>query len=157
MPSIGILGREICAGLEKFGINYRQEVEMLAAASAKGFFTAATIYDINQAEMMSEIHPDMMICSLGITEEPEDSQAVENMQMHDWNSMISQVRKRSPESIILLHGGCLSNPVTAERVLRDIHAEGLFLSSAVERIPVQRPLQAAVEQFKSAPMKGVKF
>uniref|UniRef100_UPI0036F398AA phosphoenolpyruvate hydrolase family protein n=1 Tax=Bradyrhizobium diazoefficiens TaxID=1355477 RepID=UPI0036F398AA len=57
-----------------------------------------------------------------------------------------------PEVILLCHGGAIAEPQDTSEVYRSTGCVGFVGASSIERIPIERAVKAAAEEFKAVPL-----
>ncbi len=147
LPSVGGLPRDVREVLQREGIYYQKEIEILKKAKEKGLYTAGVVFNDEQAAMMAETGTDMIICSQGYAWDRSEEKERE-MSIVRFSRMIRLVKTKNPDAEILLDGDWLNSPEEAENYLNETGATGLFLSSVVERLPIEEPLVRAATAFK---------
>lgn len=65
------------------------------------------------------------------------------------NRMTKAARKGNPDIMIFAHGGPISGPEDTAFIYKNTESVGFLGASSIERIPVERPLENAVKDFKA--------
>ena len=156
-PCIGFFNQDILSVLETVGISYEKEIEFIKMASRKGFYSVGTAFNTAQAQMMANAGANAVICDLGMTIDISHKrrEQCEEVATDKLQRMSRAIRAVSPDIAIFVHGGPLNTPEAARKILPYTGACGLFLASAVEKFPVEKPLADAVKQFKDASLNYV--
>ena len=63
--------------------------------------------------------------------------------------MTAAAKKGNPDIMIFAHGGPISGPEDTAYIYGHTEAVGFLGASSIERIPVEKPLENAVKEFKS--------
>ena len=63
-------------------------------------------------------------------------------------------RKIKPDVILLAHGAAIVDPEHAQYMLDHTGCHGVQLGSSIERMAIERPLEARAAAFKAARLRG---
>jgi len=151
-PTVAWFDGEFRRTLERTGLGYRMEIEMLNTARELDMITIG--YAFNEADtqlLMEEAKPDVFIFHAGITRGGstgyEQSSSLEEMarrtQIH-----FECARKINPDVILLAHGAALVNPEDAQYMLEHTNCQGVQLGSSIERMAIEEPLEKRAASFK---------
>jgi predicted TIM-barrel enzyme len=157
-PTVGLIDGRFRQELEDTGMGYGKEIEALKLASELGFFTLGYAFNVEEARMVGEAKLDVLICHMGLTRGGAiGSKYAEGMSLEKAaeliNEMTKAARERHPQILIFAHGGPISYPEDTAYIYEHTEAVGFLGASSIERIPVEKPLQEAVQKFKSIPIK----
>ncbi|HAA90635.1 MAG: Putative signal transduction protein [Thermoanaerobacterales bacterium 50_218] len=157
-PTVGLIDGRFRKELEDTGMGYSKEIEALKLASELGFFTLGYAFNVEEARMVGEAKLDVLICHMGLTRGGAiGSKYAEGMSLEKAaeliNAMTKAAREEHPEILIFAHGGPISYPEDTAYIYEHTEAVGFLGASSIERIPVEKPLQEAVQKFKSIPIK----
>jgi predicted TIM-barrel enzyme len=151
-PTVGWFDGDFRNTLERTGLGYGLEIEMLNLARELDLLTIG--YSFNMADtrmLMKEASPDIFIFHSGITKGGSTG--------YEESSSISEMAKRSreqyeiaksakPDVILLAHGASLVNPEDAQYLLDHTDCHGMQLGSSIERMAIEEPLKLRAESFK---------
>jgi predicted TIM-barrel enzyme len=151
-PFCGLYGEAFANQLEQAGIGFSREVELIAAARAKGVFTVAWAMSPAQAERMAQAGADVIGAMIGVTtggmsgaaEVPPLEQATREVQ-----KMVLAAKSVNPDVLVLTHGGPFSDAETAQYSIVHSGAVGYACGSSGERIPTEQAVLAVTRQFKA--------
>lgn len=155
-PTVAWFEGEFRKTLEKTGLGYQHEIEMLRLARELDMLTIGYAFNETDAEwLMREAAPDIFIFHAGITRGGStgyaDSQSLADMasrsQVH--YSLAKQIK---PDVILLAHGAALVNPTDAQYMLDHTDCHGVQLGSSIERMAIEQPLRE-----RSAAFKAIRF
>lgn len=157
-PTVGLIDGRFRQELEDTGMGYGKEMEALAIARELGFFTMGYAFNVEEAAMVGRTKLDVLICHMGLTRGGAiGSKYAEAMSLEDAAKLIREMtaaaRAEYPDILIFAHGGPISFPEDTAYIYQNTEAVGFLGASSIERIPVERPLQEAVQQFKNVPIK----
>lgn len=157
-PTVGLIDGRFRRELEDTGMGYGKEVEALRMARELGFFTLGYAFNVDEAALIGSAGLDVLICHMGLTAGGAiGSKYAEAMSLQEAADLINQMtraaREKHPDILIFAHGGPISSPEDTRFIYENTEAVGFLGASSIERIPVERPLQEAVQQFKSIPIK----
>jgi predicted TIM-barrel enzyme len=152
-PTVAWFDGEFRKTLEKTGLGYQHEIEMLKLARELDMLTIG--YAFNEADtewLMQEAAPDIFIFHAGITRGGSTGYA-EGQSLADMASR-SQVhydlaRQIKPDVILLAHGAALVNPADAQYMLDHTDCHGVQLGSSIERMAIEQPLVERAAAFKA--------
>ncbi|NPV92706.1 MAG: phosphoenolpyruvate hydrolase family protein [Firmicutes bacterium] len=158
-PTVGLIDGRFRRELEETGMGYWVEMETLQLARELGFFTMGYAFNVEEAAMVGKSKLDVLICHMGLTsggsigsKYAEEALTLEGS-VELINKMTEAARAEYPEIMIFSHGGPISSPQDTVLIYEKTESVGFLGASSIERIPVERPLQEAVQQFKSIPIK----
>jgi len=157
-PTVGLIDGRFRRELEDTGMGYGKEIETLKLASELGFFTLGYAFNPEEAAMVGEAKLDVLICHMGLTRGGAiGSKEAEGISLEECAELIrkmtAEARKYHKDIMIFAHGGPISYPEDTEYIYKNTEAVGFLGASSIERIPVEKPIQEAVEKFKSIPLK----
>src|SRR5690606_39643085 len=66
-PTVGLIDGNFRANLEETGMSYHKEVECVKAARGMDLLTTPYVFDVNEAKLMTEAGPDIIVAHMGIT------------------------------------------------------------------------------------------
>src|SRR5882757_3589189 len=66
-PTVGLIDGRFRLELERTGMGFGKEVEMIRLAVAQGFFTCVYVFNPDESRAMAEAGADMIIAHLGLT------------------------------------------------------------------------------------------
>ncbi|KAJ5701041.1 hypothetical protein N7488_008589 [Penicillium malachiteum] len=152
-PTVGLIDGQFRANLEETGMGYGKEVEMIRHAAELGLLTTPYVFNVEEAEAMTEAGADILVAHMGLTTSGSIGaktaktleQCVEEIQA------IRDAAVRVNEDIIVLcHGGPIATPEDAKFVLDRVQGlHGFYGASSLERLPVEVAIKDTTAQFKS--------
>jgi predicted TIM-barrel enzyme len=158
-PTVGLYDGSFREALEETGIRFDQEVELIRLARELDLFTAAYVFDEDQARAMAGAGADVLVPHVGTTTSGAVGVltslsldgAVERVQaMHD------AAREIDPDVIVLCHGGPIAEPQDAQYVLdRTTGVAGFVGASSVERLPTEVAITETMRTLKQITVNGV--
>lgn len=153
-PTVGLVDGRFRKELEDTGMGYGKEISTLKLAAELGFFTIGYAFNEEEAAMVGEASLDVMICHMGLTTGGAiGSKFSESVSLEQSAALINRMtkaaRKANPKVIIFAHGGPISSPEDTGYIYQHTEAVGFLGASSIERIPIEQPLLAAVQQFKT--------
>ncbi len=152
-PTVGLIDGRFRVGLEETGMGYDREVEMIAKARAHDLLTTPYVFNPAEASAMAQAGADVIVCHFGLTVGGTIG-AASAVRLEDCpaqtDAMAQAALAVNRDIIILVHGGPIAEPADAEYVLaRSRHCDGFYGASSMERLPVERALEAQVAKFKA--------
>ncbi len=152
-PTVAWFDGEFRKTLEKTGLGYQHEINMLNIARDLDLLTIGYAFNEIDAEwLMSEAAPDIFIFHAGITrggstgytEGRPLQEMAERSQAH-----YELAKKIKPDVILLAHGASLVNPEDAQYMLDHTDCHGVQLGSSIERMAIEQPLVERAASFKA--------
>jgi predicted TIM-barrel enzyme len=151
-PTVGLIDGTFRRGLEETDMGFDKEVEMIREARGLGLLTCPYVFTEAEAEDMARAGADVLIPHMGLTTKgtigarsalslEEAARRVQTL--HDAAKAIK------PDTLVLCHGGPISEPEDAEFILR--HTKGVvgfFGASSIERLPTELAITGSVKRFK---------
>jgi predicted TIM-barrel enzyme len=152
-PTVAWFDGEFRRTLEQTGLGYAHEITMLNIARELDMLTIAYAFNAEDTErIMAEAQPDIFIFHAGITRGGttgyETGSSIEDMADRSQHHF-EIARRIKPDVILLAHGAALADPEDAQYVIDHTDADGVQLGSGVERIAIEKPLEARAAQFKA--------
>ncbi len=152
MPS-GIFGAEFAAQMEQIGMGFTRELEFITAARERDMFTFAFAFNAEDAELLTRAGADAISSHLGATKGGEIGAAAQ-MTLEQAASlsqeMFDAARLVNKDVILFAHGGPLETPEDARYVMQHSDAHGFMGGSAAERMPIEKAILDATQDFKGA-------
>lgn len=152
-PTVGLIDGIMRANLEETGMSYALEVEMIALARAKDMLTTPYIFSAANAAAMTKAGADIIVCHLGLTTGGAIG-AQTGRKLKECPALIDEWAEAAlavnPRTIVLAHGGPVSEPADAEYILQSTrHCHGFYGASSMERLPTERAMVDQTRQFKA--------
>jgi predicted TIM-barrel enzyme len=152
-PTVGLLEGATRQTLEETGMGFGLEVDMIRVASELGLLTMPYVFDAEQAAAMAAAGADIVVAHLGTTVRGATG-ARTAPSLEECACRIAAMRDAAravkPEVIVLCHGGPIAEPADAQEIFRRVPGvDGFLGASSTERLPVERAIADAVNQFKS--------
>jgi predicted TIM-barrel enzyme len=156
-PTVAWFDGEFRNTLEKTGLGYQHEIEMLKTARELDLLTIGYAFNQDDTErLLSEASPDIYIYHAGITRGGSTG--------YSGGSSLREMAQRSqrhfalakdikPEIIILAHGAALVDPQDGRYLVENTDCHGIQLGSSIERMAVEEPLEKRTAAFKEV-LKG---
>jgi predicted TIM-barrel enzyme len=152
-PTVAWFDGEFRKTLEKTGLGYQHEIEMLKTARELDLLTIGYAFNEEDAEwLLKEAAPDIFIYHAGITRGGSTgysaSQPIEEMAQRS-QAHYDLAQKLKSEVILLAHGASLVNPEDAQYMLDHTACHGVQLGSSIERMAIEQPLVERAASFKA--------
>ena len=154
-PSISYVDKDshIYSVLTKSGITFDHEIEMLALAREMEMVSVALAFDMEDSlRVVEEAKPDVFCFHAGTTKgglKGFDSGETIEATAARTEEVYEAVRKIHPEVILIAHGSALETPEDGQYMLDHTSGHGIWTGSSTERIPIERAVSAAAEEFAS--------
>jgi predicted TIM-barrel enzyme len=151
-PTVAWFDGEFRKTLEKTGLGYRHEIDMLNIARELDMLTIG--YAFNERDtttLMEESMPDVFIFHSGITRGGstgyEEGSSLDEMARRS-TVHFDIARKIKPDVILFAHGSSLVEPEDAQRIVETTRCHGVQLGSSIERMAIEKPLEDRTRAFK---------
>lgn len=152
-PTVGLIDGVFRENLEETGMSYDLEVEMIGRANAYDMLTTPYIFSKKNAEDMTRIGADIIVCHMGLTTGGSiGAETALNLKdcvpiINEWAEAARCIRD---DIIILCHGGPISTPDDARFILNTCqNIQGFYGASSMERLPVEHAIMAQTQKFKA--------
>ncbi|MGY3610415.1 MULTISPECIES: phosphoenolpyruvate hydrolase family protein [unclassified Bradyrhizobium] len=155
-PTISTMGEKWRDRRGRVGLGFERELEMIAAARKKNIFSLAYVASPEDAKAMASSGADCIVPHVGATRGGlvghEEGQSIEEAirRINEINAAAKAVRS---DVILLCHGGAIAEPQDTFDVYRSTQCVGFVGASSIERIPIERAVKAATEEFKAVPLR----
>jgi predicted TIM-barrel enzyme len=151
-PTVGLIDGTFRANLEETGMGYGLEVDMIAAARAKGMLTTPYVFSEDNAAAMARAGADIIVVHLGLTTGGSIG-AETALKLADCPAIVDAQAEAAlrvnPDAIVLVHGGPVAMPADAEFILKNTaNCHGFYGASSMERLPTEIALTEQTRAFK---------
>ncbi|HKR86146.1 MAG TPA: phosphoenolpyruvate hydrolase family protein [Terriglobales bacterium] len=151
-PTVGLIDGVFRQNLEETGISFALEVEMIRKAHEKNLFTTPYVFDCQQAEAMARAGADIIVAHMGLTTGGAIG-AKTALSLEQCVERVDAIAEAAldvrNDMIVLCHGGPISEPADAARVLHDArHCHGFYGASSMERLPTEKGVISQAQEFK---------
>jgi DNA-binding NtrC family response regulator/predicted TIM-barrel enzyme len=137
--------------LERAGVGYQREIEMLGYGKAAGLSVLGYALGRNDVERLAEIEPDMVCVMfdprLGLTS--ASSQSELEVAAGLMRPLVDMVRRRAPNALCLFGGAVISSAERMLQLCRLMRADGYIGGSTIDQAPVGRSIEDRVAEFKA--------
>lgn len=151
-PTVAWFDGEFRKTLEKTGLGYQHEIEMLKTARELDMLSIGYAFNEEDAKwLLNEAAPDIFIFHAGITRGGTTGYAAGRSleEMAERTRAHYEIAKKiKPDVILLAHGAALVNPEDAQYMLDHTDCHGVQLGSSIERMAVEGPLEERAAAFK---------
>lgn len=152
---IKIYGDALVAQLDAIGMGWKREVDMVATAAGMGIFALAYAFTADEAREMAANGAHAIASHFGATIGGA-SGAITSLTLDEATSRSQEIfeaaRVENPDIILLSHGGPIEGPDEVRHILANTLAQGFIGGSAAERIPIEKAILSATQQYKSIPL-----
>ncbi len=153
-PTVGLIDGRFRKELERTGMGFGKEVDMIRAAHAHGFYTCVYVFDQDEARDMARAGADTIIAHVGLTVGGSIGlRGDDALSLEQAPSLVQAIgdaaRAVNPAVMLLCHGGPIATPEDAAYVLVRCDAVGFVGASSMERLPVEVAITQTTRAFKS--------
>jgi predicted TIM-barrel enzyme len=152
-PSISYVdkGTTIHEVLTKSGITLQNEIDLLAHARELGMVSIGLAFDMEDSlRMVEQSRPDIFCFHAGTTKGGltgyDSGETIEETAART-EEAYRQIRAIAPETILVAHGAAMETPKDADYMLNHTSGHGFWTGSSTERLPIERAVRAAAEEF----------
>jgi predicted TIM-barrel enzyme len=152
-PTVGLIDGRFRMELERTGMGFCVEVDMIRAAHRHGFFTCVYVFNADESDAMARAGADCIIAHVGLTVGGSIGLAGQDaLSLESAPALVQAIgdaaKRVNPESILLCHGGPIASPSDAAFVLQRCDAVGFVGASSMERLPVETAIASTTRAFK---------
>lgn len=153
-PTVGLIDGRFRMELERTGMGFGKEVDMIRAARERGFFTCVYVFNPDEATAMANAGADAIIAHVGLTVGGSIGLADRDaLSLENTPALVQAIgdaaRSAKADALLLCHGGPIATPEDAAYVLARTDAVGFVGASSMERLPVETAIAATTRAFKS--------
>ncbi|KAL7268135.1 hypothetical protein RUND412_009255 [Rhizina undulata] len=151
-PTVGLIDGNFRRNLEKTGMGYDLEVEMIRAARELDLLTTPYVFSPSDATKMVSAGADVVVAHMGLTTKGSIG-AESSRSLEECVERIQEIRdaavKEREDVIVLFHGGPIAEVEDARFVLERVRGvHGFYGASSMERLPVEVALERNAREFK---------
>jgi predicted TIM-barrel enzyme len=154
-PSISYVDKDslIFRVLNKSGITFQNEIDMLKLAREMDMVTVALAFDMEDSIQVAEqAQPDIFCFHAGTTKGGlvgYDSGETVDETARRTEEVYAEVRKLSPDTLLIAHGAALENPEDGQYMLNHTSGHGFWTGSSTERLPIERAVSETARRFRA--------
>ncbi len=152
-PTVGLFDGLFRANLEATGMDYNKEVAMIKAAHDLDLFTSPYVFNVDEAQAMTEVGGDLIVAHMGLTTAGSigASEALTLDQAIDTVMTIADaVWTIDRQRLVICHGGPFDTPENVGKALKQMPGiAGFYGASSAERLPTEQAIRAQVAAFKA--------
>jgi predicted TIM-barrel enzyme len=152
-PSISYVDKdsEIFKVLSSAGITLQNEIDMLNLAKEMNMVTIGLGFTVEDSLAIAEqAKPHIFCYHAGTTKggiKGYDNGTTIEQTAKETEEVYKQIRKVHPDVILVAHGAAMENPPDAQYMLDNTSGEGFWTGSSTERLPIERAITAAANEF----------
>ena len=153
-PFLGMYDAVLAQQLEAAGLGFGREVAFLSCAVDRGLLGLGWAFSSDEAARLLDVGVQVVgamvreiTASPGQSRTPGSVDAALDGAARVLGPIVERVHRDRSGSIVLLHGGPLSDPASVARVLELTGADGYVTGSSGERHPVEAGVAAAIREF----------
>ena len=151
-PTVGLFDGKFRANIERTGMGYDLEVEMVALAHALDLFTSPYAFTEDEAKAMTHAGADLLVCHVGLTTAGSIGAGVAftlDEAVDRVMAMAEAAWSVRRDLMVICHGGPFDEPENVGKALKKMPGiVGFFGASSIERLPTERAIKGQVEAFK---------
>ena len=152
-PSVSYVDGEIKNVLTSTGVTLENEIEMLVLAKEMGLISVGLAFTVEDSlQIVREARPHVFCYHAGTTKGGrtgyEDGRTIADT-ARETNEVYEAIRAIDPDVILLGHGAAMETPEDAQFMLDNTSGDGFWTGSSTERLPIERAVTQAAQQFTS--------
>jgi len=152
-PTVGLIDGVFRQNLEETGMGFGHEVDMIRLAHAKDMLTTPYVFSADEAADMARAGADIIVPHMGLTTGGAigagTARTLDDC-VRDIEAWAEAARRVRNDVLVLCHGGPISTPEDAGRVLAQAQGcQGFYGASSMERLPAELALTEQTRQFKA--------
>jgi predicted TIM-barrel enzyme len=158
-PSISYVDKDsnLYKVLVQSGITFENEVEMLALAKKMEMVTIALAFDMaDSLQVVEQARPDIFCFHAGTTRGGlvgyDSGEGIEETALRT-EEVYSAIRQIAPDTILVGHGAAMETPADAQYMLDHTSGHGFWTGSSTERLPIERAVLEAAQEFAALKFK----
>lgn len=154
-PSISYVdkGSEIRRVLDKAGITFQNEIDMLKLGKEMGLVTIGLAFDEEDSlQLVEQARPDVFCFHAGTTKGGirgyDSGETIAETAAR--TEVVNQKLRRIDRDLILIaHGAAMETPEEAQFMLDNTSVDGFWTGSSTERIPIEQAVLGTAQRFAS--------
>ena len=152
-PTVGLFDGVMRDNMEATGLGYDKEVEMIGIAHEMDLFTSPYVFNMEEAQAMTEAGADLLVPHVGLTTAGTIGaraaltldQAIDKVM-----EMAEAAWKIRKDLLVICHGGPFDEPENVGKALAKMPGiVGFYGASSAERLPTEPAIKDQTEAFKS--------
>jgi predicted TIM-barrel enzyme len=152
-PTVAWFDGNFRRSLEATGLGYEHEIGMLNLARELDMLTVGYAFNPEDTgRLMTEAAPDIFIFHAGITAGGTTGDA-DAASLDDTAARSERhfaiARRIKPDVVLLAHGAAIVDPEHAQYMIDHTGCHGVQLGSSIERMAIERPIEARTASFKA--------
>jgi predicted TIM-barrel enzyme len=156
-PTHTIIDGQFRGILEETGMSVEKEFEMIGLARRMDMFSIVYVGSPEEAKRMAENGADAIIAHVGTTVGGsigvKDAVVSWEETIKRTQDIIDAAKTVRKDIFFLCHGGPINTPEDADRVIQATDCVGFVGASSLERMSVEKSLEALTREFKAIPLK----
>ena len=156
-PTHTIIDGHFRGVLEETGMSVEKEFEMIGLARRMDMFSIVYVGSPEEAKRMAENGADAIIAHVGTTVGGSigvrDAVVSWDESIKRTQDIIDAAKTVRKDIFFLCHGGPINTPEDADRVIQATDCVGFVGASSLERMSVEKSLEALTREFKAIPIK----
>ncbi len=152
-PSISYVdkGSQIREVMEKAGITFQNEIDLLKLGREMDMVTIALAFDVEDSlRIVAEAQPDIFCFHAGTTKgglKGFDSGETIEETARRTEEVNEMARKLKKDILLIAHGAAMETPEDAQYILNHTSCHGIWTGSSTERLPIERAVSRAASEF----------
>lgn len=155
-PTATLLPAEFRDELERNGLGFSRELEMLVAAKRASLVSLAYTHSVQDAEAAARAGIDLITIglgwnhggALGSVNPRVSTTAIEEAAIHIGRAARA-IMQHAPKAFCLVEGGPIVSPRHLEELCRFVNIDGYIGGSTIDRVPLEAAIENTTSAFKT--------
>ena len=152
VPTAGLYAGEMREHIDHTGLGYPEEIKLIRMCNERDIFTAAYVFDPEEARKMADAGADVVAVHVnyttgGMLAAKEDVAPDLDTACELTEAMCQAAREVRPDVILVSHGGPFNDPESVQYSFDHTSVHGYMGASSIERIPVEKAITQVVKDF----------
>jgi predicted TIM-barrel enzyme len=156
VPTAGLYDGVFRQHIDHTHLGYPEEVELIRRCNRRDIFTVAYAFTRDECRWMAEAGADIIGLHVGLTTGGLIGAGTSlslDTACHKLEEMAQAARTARSGVIVVAHGGPLEDPKSVQVAFDRTSVDGYLGASSIERLPVERAIRSAVEEFRALKLK----
>jgi len=156
VPTAGLYDGDFRQHIDHTNLGYPEEVELVRRCNRRDIFTVAYAFTPDECRWIAEAGADLIGLHVGLTTGGLiGARAALSLDAscEKLEKMVQAARDERSDVIVVAHGGPLEDPKSVQVAFDRTSVDGYLGASSIERLPVERAIMSAVEEFRALKLR----
>lgn len=135
----------------KMGRGFNREIDLLAAAHARGLYTVGFVFNADDARALVRAGADMIVATAGHTQGGSNGHAEQTYDeaLAKIVPTIDAALDENPDVVALGHGGPFNSAESTRELYARSQASGVYATAGLDRIPIEIAVKKKLEEYRA--------